>query len=270
MRKYHVRYTGRPITVTRDYRPAFSGAEEVKDSGPMPVVLQTNTIAAFAIADISALPLTDSPSPLRINAWESLLVSFQGRLPSPIIAILRYEALLGYKGTEQKILSQNLASAGEGADFITRQIASDLASGRIEIISGSFRYILSPLSLVPRHNSGLRRIRHLSYPGGRSVNNCILESFVKIHYSSTDDVAAIILAPGRGSYIVKKDIRVAFRIVPVAASQRWLLGFTWERVYYREKSLLSRKVSPFLVFPQRPTFLPGSGGAQWILCHYLP
>ena len=47
---------------------------------------------------------------------------------------------------------------------------------------------------------------------------------------------------------MKRDLKDAFRMVPVAVQQRWLLGFCWQNQHYTEKRLLfGLRSAPFLV-----------------------
>ena len=72
-----------------------------------------------------------------------------------------------------------------------------------------------------------------------------------------------VLAKGRGAIIVKKDIKDAFRIIPVAPYQRWLLGFQWENRYYQEEVLsFGLRTAPFLFNLVAEAF-------QWILEAWL-
>ena len=42
---------------------------------------------------------------------------------------------------------------------------------------------------------------------------------------------------GRHSVIIKRDIKDAFRNIPVASNNRWLLGFSWLSEFYHENCL---------------------------------
>jgi hypothetical protein len=82
--------------------------------------------------------------------------------------------------------------------------------------------VTSPLRLVPKHDRGHRRIYDLSFPPSRSINNGILKVFGTIEYTTFDDIAARVR---QGNLIVKRDIKDAFWIVPIALYDRRLLSF---------------------------------------------
>ena len=70
-----------------------------------------------------------------------------------------------------------------------------------------------------------------------SVNDFIEPSFSSLEYVTFDAVVQSICAAGRGCYIMKQDIRDAFRMIPIAAPDRYLLGFAWRSVFYTELAL---------------------------------
>jgi hypothetical protein len=54
------------------------------------------------------------------------------------------------------------------------------------------------------------------------------------------------------SWGCKRDIRNAFLMVPVAAKDRWLLGFGWKGAFYTERCITTWALhSPFPVQPIR-------------------
>ena len=83
--------------------------------------------------------------------------------------------------------------------------------------------------------------------------------YAAISYVTFDAVVADVLQAGRGSTIVKRDIRDAFRMVPVAAGDQWLLGFCWRGVSYLERALpFGLRTAPIL-------FNLFAEGLHWIL-----
>lgn len=76
-------------------------------------------------------------------------------------------------------------------------------------------------------------------------------------------VFSLVKKAGRGALIIKKDLKDAFRLVPVAHSQRWLLGFEWEGQHYTENCLsFGLRTAPFL-------FNLFAEGLHWILQSWL-
>lgn len=74
-----------------------------------------------------------------------------------------------------------------------------------------------------------------------------------------EDIFAMVRRSGRGCHILKWDLKDAFRMIPVAAEQRWLLGFTWDGNTYQENCL------PFGLATAPYIFNLFAEGLHWIL-----
>ena len=160
---------------------------------------------------------------------------------------MRHGCLLGYTGPETLLLSKNLPSATLDPDTITAKLRGDLQLGRVIRVEPTFPYISSPLGLVPKHDGGLRRIHHLSYPRTRSVNCFIPEASSTLQYASFQDILDMVIQAGQGCTLVKKDIRDAFRNIPISPAAYWLMGFGWDGEYYSETCLpFGLSTAPFL------------------------
>lgn len=228
-----------------------------------PAPLRPNTNPSFCLVDPSQPPLTHSPSPFNSRAWAVLLQHYKGALPSQLLLILRFGTLIGYQGPESTIISHNLASALLDSAIIQQKLEEDLKSGQIIPATQSTPFVSSPLGLVPKSNGGLRRIHHLSYPRGRSVNDFIPKEACRLRYATLGNVFARIRRTGRGAVIIKKDIKDAFCNIPVAPHQQWLLGFEWKGVFYQETCLsFGLSTSPFIFNLFGEAF-------HWILESYL-
>lgn len=107
--------------------------------------------------------------------------------------ILRFGAELGYQGPPDAfILSRNLSSALEDPAIIDKKLTEDLALGRVvEVDAPTPPFICSPLGLVPKHEGGWRRIHHLSYPRGSSVNDYIPDGAGELRYTRFQEVHKI-------------------------------------------------------------------------------
>jgi len=222
--------------------------------------------------DSNQHPLKNSPSPFIPPSWEALLSQYPGSLPVTLAGILKYGCQIGYNGPPQFILSQNLKSAQSGQSDqldqsdqseISDKLISDLALRRVVLRNPSFPFISSPLGLVPKGDGGYRRIHHLSYPQGSSVNSHILEAASTIKYIKVTEIYKAILTAGRHCVIVKKDIKDAFRNVPVALNNQWLLGFSWNGQFYSETCL------PFGLATAPLIFNLFGEGFHWILESWL-
>ena len=123
------------------------------------------------------------------------------------------------------MILRNLPILDSDYPILDQKTAADEAARLICKVSPSFPFFCSPLGIIPKHDGGRRRIHHLSYPEGLSVNDFIEPSFGSLEYVTFDAVVQSICAAGRGCYIMKRDIRDAFRMIPIAAPDRYLLGF---------------------------------------------
>lgn len=198
---------------------------------------QPNTSIAFTVVDDTQPPLTNSPSPLIPSAWRDALITYPGDLGETLFKILRYGVRIGYEGPLQRLISTNQPSANNDLIAIQSQLDIDLSLLRVMATTSSFPYISSPLGLVPKHDGSWRRIHNLSHPENRSVNHHIPDHYATITYPTLAVILDMVLKGGRGCYIVKKDIKEAFRIVPVSPQDHWLLGFTWLGTHYVETCL---------------------------------
>ena len=82
-----------------------------------------------------------------------------------------------------------------------------------------------------------RLITDLSYPDGKSVNDAISASACTLQYISVDQVALAAMRLGRGALLAKTDIKAAYRIVPVAPSDRIFLGMQFKDQIYVDCAL---------------------------------
>lgn len=215
----------------------------------LPAPPRPNTTTRFELVDASRPTLKSSPSPLKPFAWAELLSKYPGPLHNHLPMILRFGAELSYKGpSDAFILSKNLASALEDEGIIDKKLFEDLGNRRVEeVIAPTPPFISSPLGLVPKHDGGWRRIHHLSHPVGRSVNDHIPDGAGEMRYSRFQDVLQMVIQAGRNYTILKRDIKDAFRNVPVAPHHQWLLGFTWKGKHYKETCLsFGLSTAPFI------------------------
>ena len=98
---------------------------------------------------------------------------------------------------------------------------------------------ISPLGLIPKKNKPgkWRMIVDLSSPWGSSINDGISSDVASLQYTSIDDLAALVVSEGKGSYLVKADIQEAYRMVPVHPEDQHLLGVEWNGAVFIDKVL---------------------------------
>ena len=77
----------------------------------------------------------------------------------------------------------------------------------------------------------------MSHPTGSTVNDEISSNLCSLHYASVDDAVDIIKKLGRGTQLVKLDIKDAYRIVPIHPSDYHLLGIRWRDRTYVDRAL---------------------------------
>ena len=220
----------------------------------------------FQIFDDSRPPIVNSPSPFVPTVWRELLRSYPGDLPNTLYKVLQYGALVGYVGPAQRILSKNHSSVSLLPKDINAKLREDLALGRIAklpVDTAPNLFICSPLGLVPKKDGSLRRIHDLSYPRQSSVNAHIDPEFATLSYTRIEDILRDVIEAGRHCVILKRDIKDAFRNIPLSSQVQWLLGFQWEGQLYMERCLpFGLATAPFI-------FNLFAEGFHWILQSWL-
>jgi hypothetical protein len=155
---------------------------------------------------------------------------------------------------------------------MTTKLDDELALGRVIEILPIYPYICSPIGFVQKHDGGLRRIHHLSYPDKHSVNDGIDVEVAYLKYLTFKTILVAVLVAGRGAIIVKRDLAEAFRAIPIAPHQRWLLGFQWLRRFFTECCLpFGLRTAPFIfnIFAELFHWILLSWLNWTLLFHYL-
>lgn len=125
-------------------------------------------------------------------------------------------------------------------------IASNLAISRISEIDAVLPYSSSLLGFAEKHDGTLHRIHNLSYSLNISINDSILEEYSYLRYSTINELLRAIVYVGRECQVLKRDIADAFRNIPIAPHQRWLMGFSIDRCHFVENCLsFSLCTTPF-------------------------
>ena len=102
---------------------------------------------------------------------------------------------------------------------------------------------LSPLNSLPKKDTTERRvILDLSFPKSSSVNSYIskdiyLGETVNLAYPKVDDFAQLIKTKGQGCLLYKKDLRRAFRQIPVDVRDINLVSYIWKKHIYCDSVL---------------------------------
>ena len=98
---------------------------------------------------------------------------------------------------------------------------------------------ISSVGVIPKKNKpGKWRLTvDLSSPSGHSINDGISPERSSLSYTSVDHLTSMILLEGQGSFMVKADIKEAYRMVPIHPQDQPLLGIMWEDSVYIDKTL---------------------------------
>ena len=99
----------------------------------------------------------------------------------------------------------------------------------------------------------------LSSPRGSSINDGISSDVGSLQYTSIDDLAALVVSEGKGSYLVKVDIQEAYKMVPVHPEDQHLLGVEWNWAVFIDKVL------PFGLRSAPKIFSAVADALLWIL-----
>ena len=103
--------------------------------------------------------------------------------------------------------------------------------------------VISPLQCVPKRDSPAPRIVHdLSFPPDASVNSCIpSDSFLnepyKLQLPGIDRLVSFVNQLGRGCHVFKKDLKRAYRQIPVDPADYHLLGMCIDGLFYFHTTL---------------------------------
>ena len=141
--------------------------------------------------------------------------------------ITTHGAKVGYTGPVRFQLHKPHPSALQEPKILLEDLRIQILHDRVVQVHGqpSPPFISSPLGLVPKPDGGWRRIHDLSYPRGQSVNDGIPGDYGALEYATFDDAITAVLHQGVGALLTKEDLTDAFRHIPVATSDHWLLGF---------------------------------------------
>ena len=148
---------------------------------------------------------------------------------------------LDYRGPSTSTSAKNNDSVEQNKSAAQAKVDEECALGRLAgpFVAPPFTtFKCSPLSLRPKPTPGKYRLIHdLSAPyDGNSVNGHIPDKAAEVHYPSVLDAIAI-LTRLEAPYMAKADIKDAYRQIPLAPDQYWLVGFRLGKAYYHDLRL---------------------------------
>ena len=128
-------------------------------------------------------------------------------------------------------------------------------------------FVQSPIGLVPKDKGQKARlIFHLSYPrDGESVNSGIPHETCTVSYPDFDEVVKLCIHEGVGCAVGKSDMSSAFRHIPMARDQWWLLVMKAEQPRTKEVMYFVDKCLPFGSSISCAIFQAISDAIAWIV-----
>ena len=146
------------------------------------------------------------------------------------------ENCVSQSGDKQKKL-KNHAGARNFSKEVEKYIKKEVTYGAVlgPFTENPFedRLYLSPLNSVPKSDSTERRvILDLSFPKGHSVNdgidkNIYLGDHIELHYPNVDSFIEIIKEKGPNCLLFKRDLKRAYRQIPIDPKDDNLVGYSW-------------------------------------------
>ena len=163
-----------------------------------------------------------------------------------------------YNGPREGRESKNLKSALANKEALLEKLNKEISLGRIAGPFTSYpipNLIVSPVGLVPKSDGGWRMITHLSYPEGFSVNAGIDQVFCSVQYTYFDKVTSMIHKLGQGALMAKRDLKSAYRLLPISQQDFQLFGMKVGSNYYIDKCLPMGLSQSANLFEKFSTFL---------------
>ena len=198
-----------------------------------------NTDATFSVS-LSNEPLRPSAANvLQADGIADLLQTYPNRrFVDTLTSIVIYGARVGFQGNPSGHTQRpNHSSAFAHPEIILESIQNELRKGRIKPISSlPHDLFCSPIGLVPKQVNGAqfgwRVIFDLSSPEGASVNDGIPKEYGTLVYETLNDAVQLVAQAGRGAVMMKRDLKAAFRHIPISPCDYWLLIFEWNGQFF--------------------------------------
>ncbi|CAC5422080.1 unnamed protein product [Mytilus coruscus] len=160
---------------------------------------------------------------------------------SDVVNFLEYGFPLSCKGSCSGLaVEKNHAGARSHPDDMRKYLKKECTYGSIigPFFSNPFDtdMVISPLNSVPKKDTLDRRvILDLSFgvDGEDSVNSHICKDLylgnpIKVSHPSVDSLVELIRRKGSGSLCFKRDLKRAYRQIPICPGDWHLVGFSWE------------------------------------------
>ena len=161
-----------------------------------------------------------------------------------VVELLEYGFPIGFSGKLSKNSEpvQNHKGVTQFPDEVQKYLSKEKQYGAIlgpfEQIPFSGEFCISPLNTVSKTDSTERRvILDLSFPPGSAVNEGISKDYylgekTNLTFPRVDDLVALIKIKGRNCHLYKRDLKRAYRQIPVDPIDVPLLGYSFDEVFY--------------------------------------
>lgn len=215
---------------------------------------------------------------LKISAFRTYLVDY---IDKDVINFLEFGWPINYQAQERpKGHDANHRSAYAFTDVVDKDIQQDIKDGAL---LGPFnsnplaqQLTLSPLQTVPNKGQGNRRVVvDMSYPTGASVNDGIpTDTYMgcpyQLKYPTVDTLARMVRDKGRGCLMFKRDLKRAYKQLPLCPYDWSFCGIKWrDNVYIYVSQIFGLRSSAMAC--QRTTncvtYIYNSAGYD--CCNYL-
>lgn len=182
--------------------------------------------------------------------------------------LLKYGFPIGFVGGDVKFESleiwkyRNHKGAEDFPDDINKYLGKE---NKNSAIIGPFKsnpfesdIKVSPLNTVPKKDTSERRIiLDLSMPKGRAINDYVdknryLDEEVQLVFPKVDDFIKLVKSKGQGCLMFKKDLRKAYRQIPICPHDYNLVAFCWQKHLFCD-TVLSMGLSSAANICQRVT-----------------
>jgi len=198
-----------------------------------------NTDASFSVSLNNEPLLPSTANVLQADGIADLLKTYPNqRFVDTLTSIAIHGARVGFQGNSSgQIRRPNHSSAFSHPEIVMKSIQNELQKGRVKQISSLPQDLFcSPIGLVPKQvngvQSGWRVIFDLSSPEGTSVNDGIPKEYGTLVYETLNDAVQLVAQAGRGAVMMKRDLKTAFRHVPISPCDYWLLVFEWNEQFF--------------------------------------
>ena len=177
---------------------------------------------------------------------------------------------IGYNGSKETYFPPERERSDEERDLIATEFEAEIRHGRLsgphlKLRRDLFPFVkISPTFSIPKKDGGTRRIDHLSYPEGNSVNDGIDTSDQKVHFATYEQIGEVLAALHALGLFSNRDVEDAYRHVPLHPQSfpccvSWVEGW----FYVNTRGLFGLNVMPFIFSWMAET-------VRWIILHFTP